>query len=301
MSDKQARIILPFFSNLGLWVAGLLNSFLVFFQLREKRRFWGVVYDSVSKQPLDPVKVSLIYVDTGVVESSGITDLEGRYGFLARPGKFKIFAQRSNYIFPSQKIKGDSDGIYSHLYHGEFFELGSGSEVVAPNIPLDPTGTDWNQKAKQSLVFKRVYTRLLLDRLVAIALWTGFIYASVALILTSFQSPNLRLVIYAYLTVFLLELSVPKQRLWGRVIDSQSGRPVAGLEFQLTNPKISGVIFGTARSREDGKYFLRTNPGHYQLSATDMDTGRTLGSVEIRVGGEGVVNRNVIVRGFASL
>src|SRR3989344_7186884 len=110
MSDKQARIILPFFSNLGLWVAGLLNSFLVFFQLREKRRFWGVVYDSVSKQPLDPVKVSLIYVDTGVVESSGITDLEGRYGFLARPGKFKIFAQRSNYIFPSQKIKGDSDG-----------------------------------------------------------------------------------------------------------------------------------------------------------------------------------------------
>src|SRR3989344_335496 len=171
MSDKQARIILPFFSNLGLWVAGLLNSFLVFFQLREKREFWGVVYDSVSKQPLDPVKVSLVYADTGKLEGACITDLEGRYGFLARPGKFKILVQKTNYIFPSKIASKQKDGIYTHLYHGEFFELASESEVVAPNIPMDPQSPDWNQESKSKLMTTHFYFRWFLEKLLAVVLW----------------------------------------------------------------------------------------------------------------------------------
>src|SRR3989338_2240299 len=121
IEQNQNRVSLPFFGNLALKITAILNPFLVFFQLREKREFWGVVYDSVSKQPLDPVKVSLVYADTGKLEGACITDLEGRYGFLARPGKFKILVQRTNYAFPSKNASGDKDGIYTHLYHGEFF------------------------------------------------------------------------------------------------------------------------------------------------------------------------------------
>jgi hypothetical protein len=71
--------------------------------LRKKRRPWGTVYDSVTKRPLDPAYVTLIDTETGKSVASAITDLDGRYGFLVAPGKYRITTQKTNYEFPSVK------------------------------------------------------------------------------------------------------------------------------------------------------------------------------------------------------
>ena len=83
-----------------------LNRLLVALSLKNSRQYWGIVYDSVNKQPLDPAIVKLLYVDGREVETC-VTDMAGRYGFLARPGKFKIFTKKSNYLFPSQFAPND--------------------------------------------------------------------------------------------------------------------------------------------------------------------------------------------------
>lgn len=291
----QVQISLPFLPNLALKATVFLNHLLMFLQLRAKREYWGIIYDSATKQPLDPVKVSLVYADTGKVESSCITDLEGRYGFLARVGKFKILAQRTNYIFPSQIVKGDKDGIYSDLYHGEFFVLNKASEVVAPNIPMDPVAADWNQTAKQRLVWKNFYPRWFLEKLITVILWFGFIYAGTMSALTYFKSEVLSAVLGAYLLVFILELIAPNSRLFGLILDSRTLEPVFGAKLVLTNPKVPGVAFGSSLSREDGKFFLRANPGPYALKISDPETGRDYGEVLVRVGRAGVINATVLI------
>ena len=88
-----------------------------------------------------------MYVDGREVETK-VTDMEGHYGFWL-DAKFKIFARKTNYLFPSQQVVGGKDGIFENLYHGEFFTLSGDSEVVAPNIPMDPLGQDWNQQEKR--------------------------------------------------------------------------------------------------------------------------------------------------------
>lgn len=293
---KNINIILPFFSNLWLKIVAALNRFLVFFQLREKRSFWGIVYDSVSKQALDPVKVSLVYADSGKVEGSCITDLEGRYGFLARPGRFKILVQRTNYEFPSKIVPGEKDGIYTHLYHGEFFEIYSESEVVAPNIPMDPKGSDWNQKSKAGFVHTYFYFRLFLEKFLAVVLWLGFFSVAGISILTGFK---LRFAVYGlavYFLIFVLELVMPKMRLWGHVAEAKSGLPVLGLRLKLFNPKLPNIVFGSAVTRDDGRFFLRSNPGKYLLEVSDDETGRELGSLPVRVPSEGVLNATIKIR-----
>ena len=296
--NKQTRIELPLFSNLWLKITAILNRVLVFFQLREKREYWGIVYDSVSKQPLDPVRVSLIYADTGKVEGSCITDLNGRYGFLARPGKFKIFVQRTNYIFPSKIVKAGKDGIYTHLYHGEFFELNENSEVVAPNIPMDPVQADWNQKAKQNLVWQNFYSKWFLEKFIAVILWFGFVSAAAVAVLTNFESQPALLVSAAYFLIFLLELSTPRFRLWGKILDSKSRRPISGLSLKLANPQAPDVVFGSSTSRADGGFFLRANPGFYLLKISDSDSGEYLGTLPVKIGSEGVLNQKLLVKDF---
>jgi hypothetical protein len=83
-------------NNVLIWVNNFLNRVLLFFGLRQMQNYWGIVYDSVSKQPLDPAVVKLIDAKTGKVISTCITNLKGRYGFLTAPGKYKILVKKTN-------------------------------------------------------------------------------------------------------------------------------------------------------------------------------------------------------------
>ena len=49
---------------------------------RRKRAKWGVVYNALTKLPVDLAVVRLVDVKTGRVIRSRVTDSEGRYAFL---------------------------------------------------------------------------------------------------------------------------------------------------------------------------------------------------------------------------
>jgi hypothetical protein len=295
---KQYRVRRSF-SVFWLKILRLLNSALNFFSLKQTQRFWGIVYDSVSKQPLDPVIVKLLYVDGREVETC-VTDIAGRYGFLARPGKFKIYARKTNYLFPSRYAPKDSDGIYENLYHGEFFSLHEDYEVVAPNIPMDPAGSDWNQKAKQSVVKKYPYFKYLLKILVSIVFWFGFILDGIFI---GAAYPKIPLFLYAVAGIYLLLLVVsvflPDCRLWGRVQTKIVLAAGEQLFLELRDVKFPEISFGKAFVKEGGKFLLRANKGKYLLlvGKEDMNKNITvLASSKVAVGRDGVLNYTIIVR-----
>ena len=91
--------------------------------LRKNRRQWGTVYDSVTKQPLDPAYV-ILEDKKGNEVATSITDLDGRFGFLVPSGKYRLVAKKTNYTFPSSKLfNKNNDELYNNLYFGELIEL----------------------------------------------------------------------------------------------------------------------------------------------------------------------------------
>jgi hypothetical protein len=244
-----------------------LEILLIAFGLRREDLHWGTVYDSKSKQPLDPVILKMIDVGSGKVVQTGITDLKGRYGFLALPGFYKILAKKSNYVFPSNIVRGKNDGIYSNLYHGEFFELKGGTEVVSFNIPMDPEGFDWNQKAKMKFVRSHPFIETLFSTLVLLSFWSFLFYEAYLF----FKIPNKisGYILGAYLIVFLAAIFIPKGRLWGRVIDSKTKRALPNVTIEIRLAQNTSIKLAQISTIEDGKYFLKLEPGSYKFRILD--------------------------------
>ncbi len=140
------------FTEIWLIPAKLFGLLMGALGLKRKNRPWGTVYDSITKRPLDPVYVSLISVETNKEIASAITDIDGRYGFLVLPGKYRIEVKKTNYISPSVIMKGKSfDEVYNSLYFGEEITISKEGEIITKNIPMDSLSFDWNEFAKTKM------------------------------------------------------------------------------------------------------------------------------------------------------
>ena len=284
------------FSGFALRFLYFLNRILIFFSLKRTKNFWGIVYDSVTKQPLDPVIVKLLYTDGREIETC-VTDLDGRYGFLAKPGKFKIYARKTNYNFPSLYAPEQTDGIYKNLYHGEFFTLYEDSEVLAPNIPMDPVGFDWNQQAKKKVVSSYPFLNLLATKLISVIFWFGLIICG---LFVWRHYPAVPLYLYIILSVYFVLIALSRitreSRLWGRVIIKNSKLPAERVFLELHSARFSGISFGKAQVHQNGRFLLRAAKGKYVLSVHRIDDRKEkifLGSMPVTIGRSGVLNASV--------
>ncbi len=285
-------MLVNFFSGVNKF----LNSVLRLFGFRRSQNRWGIVYDSISKQPLDPVVVKLIDAATGKVVQTCITDLTGQYGFLSIPGKFKIFAKKTNYNFPSKIVRQSKDGIYENVYLGEFFEVLGDSGVIFFNIPMDPVRPDWNQKAKRKIVKTSVFAENLILKLTSILFWFVFILALLSLYFS--RSNFVYGALIFYVMIILMAVALPKPRLWGRVLIKKIKKPVALAVIELSHIKFPDVVIAKALTTEEGKFFLRAQPGRYllKISAEDKDGQKNLlKSQKVDIGGDGLYNKDTLV------
>lgn len=133
------------------------NLLLSLFGFYTTKKYWGTVYDSVTKQPLDPAYVTL-FDDAGQVIDTSITDIDGRYNFIVGPGTYYLSAQKTDYLFPSKKLSGKNyDELYAHLYFGGPVEVRKNDEVLSLNIPMDPLNFNWNEYAKRQTKVTHFY------------------------------------------------------------------------------------------------------------------------------------------------
>jgi len=283
IATRDLPITIHGFGDIFNLARSFFQQFLTLTGLRQKRRYWGTVYDSLNKQPLDPAIIELIEAATGKMLEQCITDLLGRFGFLERPGEFFIKAQKTNYEFPSTRITGLSDGVFDNIYHGEKLEVRSAENVLAPNIPMDPVGFDWNQAEKRRLGLGKLNTKSesFVIAICNFIFWLGFA-AMIYMLVTNPTTYNIVFTVI-YLGMSLVLKLIPDTRLWGRIISNS--RKVDGLLIELSYPKLN-VIVGKAVTNSRGRFFLKTpEQGRYALAIKTVgENSETLAMHEVNVG-----------------
>lgn len=261
-----------------------------------RRKPWGTVYDSVTKQPLDPAYVVLM--KDGVEVTTSITDLDGRYGFLAEPGMYRIVANKTNYVFPSARLAGRmSDELYTDLYFGEDISVMSVGDVIRKNIPLDPIATDWNEEAKRAQHLMRFHSKrdLWVARIAGALFWLGFVLSIFAFV-TMPGALNLG-ILALYVVVFVLRETVlaPKRR--GSLTDSSTGSPLGYAIVRIYSASLGTEIAHKA-ANAIGKYFMLIPNGRYYAKVERKNPDGTYTpaytSEQFDVTG-GVVDKNFVI------
>ncbi len=232
---------------------------------RRKRRPWGTVYDSVTKQPLDPVYVTLLDMSGREVATS-ITDLDGRYGFVTERGQYRLDAKKGDYIFPSVKLRGaDHDDLYGNLYFGEEIGVETEGTIINKNIPMDSINFNWNEfeKTKNKGLMKFFSKgELFLARIGKTIFIAGFAASAVLIFLEPSTLNYVILSIYVLITVLAMFGVRPKRP--GFAIERDTGYPlsfaIVSVYSALLDKEIAHTIVG-----KTGKYHVLVPKGNYYL------------------------------------
>lgn len=262
------------FSEIFLVPYRIWSLVLTLFGLKKRGRPWGTVYDSVTKQPLDPVIVTLLDMQGKEVATS-ITDMDGRYGFLVPPGRYTITAQKTHYAFPSQKLLGVTrDEIYIDLYLGAVIEVKQEGEVITKNIPMDPEGFDWNEFAKRDQKLLTFYSKrdLWIARIADIFFSVGFTLSTIAVI-SSQRTYNI-VIFCSYILLLVLRETGLKTRPGGKIKLKETGLPLSfGVVRVYTATSNTEVM--TRVADMSGTYYCLIQNGAYVVTIEKKNPDET--------------------------
>ena len=245
------------------------------FLFRRRRKDWGVVFNSITKKPVDLALVRLYDKATDRLVTSRVTDKFGRFIFFAQEGQYVIKVEKTGFVYPSEILVGKkSDGQYLDLYFGEVINIPQGSMgTIAPNIPVD---SDKNLVVtdKQALAkFRREHWAASFSLIGPfLALVYVFIYPSIfsALILT------LHLIL---LLIFKRLTDKPKgRRSWGKVYDLTDKKSLAKAVIRIFSPEYGRMLeFYVTDNRgeygflaENNKYYLTASKEGYAQTKTPL-------------------------------
>jgi len=203
--------------SLGSWYPYLLRIFLEPLQVfvRRRKRPWGIVYDSLTKQPVDLAIVRLFREDGSLARTS-VTDRAGRYGFLVdQPGRYRIEVVKGDARLSTLLGGKVADGQYDRLYTGGLVSVAQPTYINF-NLPLDRRAAELPVRD----VLRRHYRR---------ATHAFVAYSGVALGLAAYlvARTNLALVLLGlHVLVFLLFRRLAagrRSRPWGVTFDRVTG------------------------------------------------------------------------------
>ena len=261
-------------------VGSMYDVYLLFLKLiglltglfRKKRSEpWGVVYDSVTKRPLDPAYVIAKIKENATAKGEAITDLDGRYGFLLSPGEYVIEANKTHYKFPSEKLKGrNRDEFYENLYFGDSFRVRD-SGVVHYNIPLDPLEFDWNEFAKKQDQVFQIYSKSENVRLwiFNIIFYIGLTFSVLALAITPIFINAL--VVFVYLSIIGFQIFWKATHKVTRIISKETGRPIPFALVRVWLSDLNTIVKKTVAD-EFGRFYFLVSPVTYLITIEEKQT-----------------------------
>lgn len=226
---------------------------------RRKRQSWGVVYNALSKQPIELAIVRLLKAGTTFALQTRITDAQGRFSFFVTPGSYTIQIQKPGYQFPTTYLKEERmDVDFVDLYHGEEIQVKE-PVTISPNIPVDPIAKEETPKA---LLRKQA-----LRKVQSFAGFGGVLVGCAAVII----SPTLLMGGFALFQVatyaLFRRLAIPKApKRWGIVYDSDGKDPLAKVVVRIFDKKFNKLL-ETQITSKNGAYGFFAAKGQYYLTA----------------------------------
>lgn len=278
-SSAVLATVLAASSNISLFDVFLfplrfLGIIMTALGLKKRALPWGVVYDSVTKQPLDPAYVVLRDLQ-GQDIGSAVTDLDGRYGFLVPPGSYHLVANKTNYAFPSKKLAGKmQDETYDNLYFGGPLDITKAGEVITKNVPLDPVKFDWNEFAKRNKRFMKFYSRwdAFLRKMTDVFFVIGFLVALMAFIFAPY--PYNTIIFVLYLLVLLLRALGLKPKAFGYVVEQATGNPLSFAIIKIFIPTTNTEIAHRVADQY-GRYYCLVPKGKYYVKVEKKNEDAT--------------------------
>jgi len=246
--------------NLLAYLQYLFTSFLLFFG-RKKRNAYGIVYNAISKVPIELAIVRLYRVTDGRLVKTAVTDPDGRYSLAATPGNYRLEVIKTGYIFPSQYLEGvKADGKYLDVYLGQLLEVTEDEAVVAANIPLDPSQADAFH-APRALAFKRFARALQV-----IAAPVGVVLSIIVCIISPSVFAGVMVGVQVFVLLLVMRLAKPKRpKGWGIVYDEVTQQPVGNAVIRVFEPRYNKLV-ETALSDSLGRYSFLLGPNEYYIT-----------------------------------
>ena len=227
---------------------------------RRRRHKWGVVYNSLSKQPVDLAIVRLYKKDTDQLIQSRVTDKQGRYNFLVEPGEYYLTVTKPQHTFPSQYLKDKKqDARYLDLYHGEVIRVTDKQVTITVNIPVDAEAA---QKTPRRLILG--YYGRKVQHAVAF-LSVPFALLSFAITPTVFTGVLVLFHTFLFLMFHRLGYQKPPKN-WGIVYDEKTKKPLARAITRIYD-KHYNKLLETRITDGKGRYSFLVSNNIYYLTA----------------------------------
>lgn len=226
---------------------------------RRRRKQWGMVYNAITKMPIDLAVVRLVEVTQNRVMQSKVTDRAGRYQFFAEPGKYKIEVSKNDFNFPPTYLQGKTeDGTIADLYVGTEIVIEKAGPISF-NIPLDPIGVQKTTKQVLKEAAKKHLAELL-----SIA---GLLVTGISFIVT--PTPVVGAFLVAHVGSFFLfrRLSIGKRPTgWGFVLDASDREPLERAVIRIFDTQYSKLL-ETQVTDNRGRYGFLVGKNQYYVMA----------------------------------
>ena len=253
---------------------------------RKKRKRWGVVYNSLSKEPIELAIVRLVHFETRLVVQSKVTDKQGRYWFLARKGNYLIEVVKPGFVFPSQYLSTAVEDVeLVDLYHGEKVEL-TEDGIIARNVPMDPA---FAEETPKQVLFKHALQRVK----------NGIALGSIVMgMIVVIISPNVATaaLLVAQIAAYLLfkRLGQPKKaKNWGIAFDTKTRKPLARAVIRVFDKKFNKLL-ETQITDQNGKFGFFVKENIYYITAEKQGYKKyTSQDLDLRGKKETVINQNI--------
>ncbi len=255
---------------------------------------WGIVYDSKTKRPLDPVLVTLESEDGKIYQT--VTDMYGRYSFLVKPGLYNITLEKSNYFFPSEKIKSQLDElVYPDILTTVIVHV-KDKEPIKLNIPMDPQDENFNEVEKARRGYRAPSTFLALIR--QTIYFVGFIWSTYGVIV---YPTLLNVVLFLIFSLYTLYARRHEKYQEGGYIREKDGKPAVGYIVELTRPTLKKTFSGLGKATfvtdVYGRYSFLVEKGEYKIEVSKMENGQKIKVYESPVikmkKNIGVISKNI--------
>ncbi|HRN96621.1 MAG TPA: fibronectin type III domain-containing protein, partial [Candidatus Levybacteria bacterium] len=258
--------------DLPFYLTRMIFSILQLFGLRKRVKPWGVVFDATNGQPIDPAVVTLFQKVGNKTSQIGmkITDMAGRFGFLVQSGEYTLFVKKTDYLFPSKLLSGQSTfRDYKNLYFGGELTFAD-KDLVTVNIPLDPVRENWNQKVKDQYykqyqqLFKEGVVNKLMMAVVVINVFVYVLYPSVF---------NLLMLLLAVILLAIRKFLIHKKS-WGVVYDKKTRKVLSGVTVKAVK-SIAGkdLDSGSVMTDASGRYYMLLSEGEQYLQVEQTVDG----------------------------
>ncbi len=278
--EKAGTVVAP--ASLALPLAGAaaaagafaLPQYLIAFftqplllLFRRKKKNWGVVYNSLTKLPIDLAVVRLINWNANKIAASSVTDKEGRFYFIAPPGTYKIETQKQNLSFPSVLLSGlSSDSRYNDLYFGGPIDIRP-QEVPHPNIPMDPEEGAFDPQ--------KVSRRNKLRSLQYAFSVSGPVFAAAAFVVNPHIVSGSVLALHVFLFMFFRRLiGISRIKSFGVVYDEITRTPISRAILRFYALPYHKLV-ETKISDSNGRYSFLVGPGEFYLTVEREGYGKT--------------------------